>query len=78
MREERFIDLPVGSGRSFGGQYGWVSPFIVEVRRDLGLQPEQLPSKRPDIILMLVEKAAHGIVEEGKHIGETKRSRRNG
>ena len=68
LREERFMDLPVGSGPSFGGQYGWVSPFIVEVRRYLGLKPEELPSKKPDLVPMLVEKAAQGIVQEGKHI----------
>ena len=68
LREERFMDLPVASGRSFGGQYGWVSPFIVEVRRELGLRPEELPSKKPDLIPMLVERAAQGIVKEGKNI----------
>ena len=68
LREERFMDLPVGKGRSFGGQYGWVSPFIIEVRRDLGLQPDELPSKKPDMVPKLVEKAARGIVEEGKQI----------
>jgi hypothetical protein len=72
LREERFMDLPVASGRSFGGQYGWVSPFVVEVRRDLGLQPEELPSKKPDMIPMLVEKAAQGIIKEGKHIEKQK------
>ena len=68
LREECFMDLPVSSGRSFGGQYGWVSPFVVEVRRDLGLKPEELPSKKPDLVPMLVEKAAQGIVMEGTHI----------
>jgi hypothetical protein len=72
LREERFMDLPVASGRSFGGQYGWVSPFVVEVRRDLGLQPDELPSKKPDMIPMLVEKAAQGIIKEGKHIEKQK------
>ncbi|CAF4779272.1 unnamed protein product, partial [Rotaria sp. Silwood2] len=50
LREERFVDLPVTTGRSFGGEYGWVSPFIIEVRRDLKLEPDELPSKKPDII----------------------------
>jgi hypothetical protein len=72
LREDRFMDLPVGSGRSFGGQYGWVSPFIVEVRRDLGLQIDELPSKKPDMIPMLVDKASQGIIKEGKHIGKQK------
>ncbi|CAF3078531.1 unnamed protein product [Rotaria sp. Silwood2] len=70
LREERFMDLPVSSGRSFGGEYGWVSPFIIEVRRDLGLEPDELPSKKTKLIPMLVEKAAQGIITEGKHIGK--------
>ncbi|CAM4834330.1 unnamed protein product [Rotaria magnacalcarata] len=68
LREERFMDLPVGTGRSFSGQYGWVSPFIIEVRRHLGLQPDQLPSKDPQLIPMLVEKAAQGIITEAIYI----------
>ena len=67
--ETRFVDAPLPSGRSFGGQYGWISPFIVEVRRDLGLRKDQLPSKNKDLVPMLVEKAALGIIEEGKQIG---------
>ncbi|CAF1103075.1 unnamed protein product [Rotaria magnacalcarata] len=68
LREERFVDLPVNTGRSFGGQYGWVSPFIIEVQSDLKLEPEQLASKSPDLVQMLVDKAAEGIIKEGKHI----------
>ena len=68
LREERFVDLPVGTGRSFGGQYGWVSPFIIEARRSLKLKPNQLPSTQQDLIPMLVDKAAEGIIEEGKRI----------
>ncbi|CAF1528705.1 unnamed protein product [Rotaria sordida] len=70
LREARFMDLPVSYGRSFGGEYGWVSPFVIEVRRDLKLEPDDLPSKKPSMIPMLVEKAACGIVEEGKHVGK--------
>ena len=66
--EERFEDLPVSTGRSFGGRYGWVSPFIIEFQRTLKLKPEQLPSTQPDLIPMLVDKAAEGIIEEGKRI----------
>ena len=68
LREERFVDLPVSTGRSFGGQYGWVSPFIIEFRRSLKLEPKQIPSTRLDLIPMLVDKAAEGIIEEGKSI----------
>ncbi|CAF1492748.1 unnamed protein product [Rotaria sordida] len=70
LRKERFMDVPVASTRPFSGQYGWTSPFVIEVRRDLGLQPYELPSKEKSIIPMLVEKAACGIIEEGKHIGK--------
>ncbi|CAF1380666.1 unnamed protein product [Rotaria sordida] len=70
LREARFMDLPVSYGRSFGGQYGWVPPFVIEVRRDLELEPDDLPSKKPNMIPMLVEKAARGIIEEGKYIGK--------
>ena len=61
---------PIGSKRPFGGQYGWVSPFIIEVRRHLGLTRHQLPSKDEQLIPILVEKAAQGITEEGKQIGK--------
>ncbi|CAF1568825.1 unnamed protein product [Rotaria sordida] len=64
------MDLPASTERLFGGQYGWTSPFVIEVRRDLKLQPDDLPSKKPNMIPMLIEKAACGIVEEGKHIGK--------
>ncbi|CAF1450764.1 unnamed protein product [Rotaria sordida] len=70
LREARFMDLPVSSLRSFGGEYGWVSPFVIEVRRDLQLQPDDLPSKKPSLLPILVEKAAQGIIEEGKNIGK--------
>ncbi|CAF0931445.1 unnamed protein product [Adineta steineri] len=68
LREARFMDLPASSGRSFGDEYGWVSPFIMEVRRDMSLKRDELPSKKPNMIPMFVEKAADGIIEEGKHI----------
>ena len=70
LREERFVDTSMHANRPFGGEYGWVSPFIIEVRRNLGLKPEQLPSKDPTLIPILVEKAALGIIEEGKQIGK--------
>ncbi|CAF1202700.1 unnamed protein product [Rotaria sordida] len=68
LREERFVDLPVSTGRLFGGEYGWVSPFIIEVRRYLKLEPEELPSKKTEMIPTLIEKAAQGIIQEGKLI----------
>lgn len=68
LREARFMEVPLPSERSFGGQYGWVSPFIVEVRKHLGLKINELPSKDNNLVLMLVETAALGIIEEGKQI----------
>ncbi|CAF4252725.1 unnamed protein product, partial [Rotaria sordida] len=68
LREARFMDLPVSYGRSFGGEYGWVSPFVIEVRRDLKLEPNDLSSNNPSLIPILVEKAAEGIIEEGTSI----------
>ncbi|CAF1451325.1 unnamed protein product [Rotaria sordida] len=70
LREARFMDLPVSSGRSFGGEYGWISPFVIEVRQVLKLELDDLPSKKPSLIPILVEKAAQGIIEEGRSIGE--------
>ncbi|CAF0822864.1 unnamed protein product [Adineta ricciae] len=68
LREARFMDLPIASERSFGGQYGFVSPFVIEIRRYLKLDPFDLPSTKPEIIPDLVEKAAKGIIMEGKNI----------
>ena len=68
LREERFMPDPIAPKRPFGGQYGWVSPFIIEVRKSLNLKVKQLPSKDESIVAMVLEKAALGIVEEGKLI----------
>lgn len=67
---ESFKFDPIAPKLPFGGQYGWVSPFITEVRSALSLKPEQLPSKDKHIVPMLVEKAAQGIIEEGKLINQ--------
>lgn len=75
LREARFINLPIVSNGSCGGQYGWVSPFVVEIRRYLKLQPDELPSKKPELVPILVKKAADGIMEEGKHIGKQKEAK---
>lgn len=70
LREERFMVDPIAPKRPFDGQYGWISPFIIEVRRYLNLRKEQLPSKDESLVPMLVERAADGIIEEGKMIGK--------
>ena len=41
------------------------------MRRDLGLKREQIPSKNQDLVSILVEKAALGIIEEGKLLEKT-------
>ncbi|CAF1456043.1 unnamed protein product [Rotaria sordida] len=69
VREERFIFDPIAPKRPYGHEYGWVSPFILEVRKYLKPTPEQLPSKDDSLVPMIVEKAAVGITEEGKIIG---------
>ncbi|CAF2931340.1 unnamed protein product [Rotaria sp. Silwood2] len=61
---------PSAPKRPVGGEYGWVSPFIVAVRKYLKLDPEQLPSKDKTIVSTIVETAAAGIIEEGKNIGK--------
>ncbi|CAF1325194.1 unnamed protein product [Rotaria sp. Silwood1] len=68
LRIARFVDLPTISTHPFGGRYGWISPFIIEVRRGLGLKHDELPSKMSNMIPMLVEEAARGIIEEGKNL----------
>ena len=69
LREERFMPDPIAPKRPFGGQYGWVSPFIIEVRKSLNLRRNQSPSKDKTIVPMIVEKAASGIIEEGTMLG---------
>jgi hypothetical protein len=70
LRQERFMPDPIAPRRPFGGQYGWISPFIIEVRSSLNLERKQLPSTNKNIVPMIVEKAALGIIEEGKLIGK--------
>jgi len=67
-REERYLLNPVSLNRPFGGQYGFVSPFIKQVVKELGITKELLPSKNEAIVSTIVEKAALGIIEEGKKI----------
>lgn len=70
LRENRFIPNPIAPDRPFSDQYGFISPFIIEVVKYLKLTKEQLPSKNESIVPMIVEKAALGIIEEGKKIGK--------
>ncbi|CAF2013180.1 unnamed protein product [Rotaria magnacalcarata] len=63
---------PIAPKRYYGGEYGWVSPFILEVRNGLNLGKEQLPSRDAAIVPKIVEKAALGIMQEGKKLGESR------
>ncbi|CAF1120988.1 unnamed protein product [Didymodactylos carnosus] len=70
VRSERFLSNPVAPKRPYGDVYGFISPFVKEVAKDLSLKKKKLPSKNSDIVPMIVEKAALGIVEEGKEVGK--------
>ncbi len=70
LREERFMPNPIAPDRPYGGLYGFISPFVKEVVKDLNLTKEQLPSKNEKIVPMIVEKAALGMIEEGKKLGK--------
>ena len=66
LREERYTYNPIHQKRSFGDLYGWTSPFIREVAKDLNITLDHLPSKNNRTVPMIVEKVALGIIEEGK------------
>jgi hypothetical protein len=69
-RKERFMPDPIAPKRPFGGEYGWISPFIKEVRKSLNLTTDQSPSQDSKIVSMVVEKTALGIIQEGKLLGK--------
>jgi len=69
LRIERFLPDPVAPDRPFGDQYGFISPFIKEIVKDLKLTRNTLPSKNEAIVPVIAEKAALGIIEEGKKVG---------
>ena len=70
LRESRFNFDPIAPKSTVGGQYGWASPFIEEAKKYLKLGERQLPSRDEKSVPMIVEKAALGIIEEGKKIGQ--------
>jgi hypothetical protein len=72
LREERFTINPIPAKNPFSGLNGWTSDFIVHAKKELKLKKDQLPSNSPRIIPMLVEKAAQGIIEEGKNADKTR------
>lgn len=70
IRAERFTFTPINPKRPFGGLYGWISPFLRGTAKYLNITREHLPTKDKSVIPMVVEKAAAGIIEEGKKIGK--------
>ncbi|CAM4983626.1 unnamed protein product [Rotaria socialis] len=74
LREKRFLGAPIISKSSTSGHFGSTSPFFAEIKRCLNLKLDGVPSKNPTLIPMMVEKAAEGIIEEGKQIGKERRA----
>ena len=70
LREERFTFTPINPEQPFAGLYGWISPFIRGAVKELNITKDQLPSKDETVVPLIVEKAAIGIIEEGKKIGK--------
>ena len=70
LREERFLPNPIALDLPFGGQYGFIPPFIKEVVKHLNLTKDHLPSKDETVVPMILEQAVLGIVEEGKKLGK--------
>jgi len=70
LREERFTFTPINPEQPFAGLYGWISPFVRGAVEDLNIIGHRLPSKDETKVAMIVEKAAVGIIEEGKKIGK--------
>lgn len=69
VRADRFTYTPTNPKRPFAGLYGWISPFIRETVKYLNISKDHLPSKNKSAIPMIVDKAAAGIIEEGKKLG---------
>jgi hypothetical protein len=70
LREERFTFTPMNPEQPFAGLYGWISPFVRGAAKELNITRKQLPSKDETQVPMIVEKAAIGIIKEGKKIGK--------
>ena len=77
LREERFAFDPIAPKRSFGGEYGWVSPFIIEVRRHLGRKKAQLPSKDPSLTPCLLRRLHEVFWQRANYWAELKKRKRS-
>lgn len=69
LREDRFTFTPLDPKQPFADLYGWISPFIKEIVKDFNITKEKLPSKDQTTMLMVIDRAAAGIVEEAKLLG---------
>ena len=74
IRTHRFTIAPITPQNPVGGLYGWISPFIRAAAKHLNITRKQLPSKDKSVVPMIVEKAAAGIIEEGKKIGQKRKA----
>lgn len=74
LREERFLGAPIFANSSDSSNFDSTSPFFAEIKKYLNMKPDSLPSKNPTMIPIIIEKAAQGIIEEGKQIGKERRA----
>lgn len=70
LRADRFTYTAINAERPFADQYGWISPFIRATVKYLNITKDHLPSKDATVVPMIVEKAAAGIIIEGRKIGK--------
>jgi hypothetical protein len=70
LREERFTSNTITLKRSSSDAYNLISTFILAATKYLNLEEKELTSSNETVVLMVVEKAALGIIEEGKKIGK--------
>ncbi|CAF1460376.1 unnamed protein product [Adineta ricciae] len=74
LRMERFMGAPIVSKSLSIGHFGSASPSFVQIGTHLTLEPVGLPSETPEMIPILVEKAAQGIIELGKQLGKRRKA----
>jgi hypothetical protein len=75
-RDKYVVSDPILPLWQFNGPCGWISVFIQEVRKALKVNKQQLFSEDKTFIRIIVEKAAQGIIEEGKAIGRLREAER--
>jgi hypothetical protein len=70
LREERYKTNPICPKHYFGDGHIRISIFILEIKKYLTLEDTDLSLCDETIVFMVVEKAAIGIMEEGKEAGK--------